>query len=95
MYRKENHSTSIENHGVVEKQLGVRFEFFVTSVLSLVHLLWRTKSKTATVTRDNSGLRYTNRVRAQEQENIPERHSAAGTSLPVAGSAGSHWRPLR
>lgn len=47
---KKNHSTSIENHGVVKKQLGIRFEFFVTPVLSFVHLLHRATQSSITQT---------------------------------------------
>jgi len=48
--KKKNHSTSIENHGVVQKQLSVRFEFFVTSVLSFIHLLQRATESSITQT---------------------------------------------
>jgi hypothetical protein len=36
---KKKYPTSIENHCVVEKQLGIRFEFLITSVFPLVYLL--------------------------------------------------------
>lgn len=45
--QKKKYSTSIENHCVVEKQLSISFELFVTSVLPFVHFLQRENNKMA------------------------------------------------
>lgn len=43
--QKKNYWTSIENDCVVEKQLSISFELFVTSVFPFVHFLQREKNQ--------------------------------------------------
>lgn len=50
MRKNKYYSTSIKNHCVVEKQLSVSFELFVTSVFPFIHFLQRPKNKKARVT---------------------------------------------
>lgn len=70
---KKKYSTSIENHCVVEKQLSVSFELFVTSVLPFVHFLNRAKKQNGTgVTSENICLHCANRVSRTFQNDITD-----------------------
>lgn len=89
---KRNHSTSVENHGVMQKQLRVRLELFVASVLPLVHLLQRATGSRVRQTGSEHGR--TAGTFQDDAKTTPMSHSMEGTrvgtrtSRPEPGSWG-------
>lgn len=96
---KRNHSTSIEDHGVVQKQLRIRLELFVASVLPLVHLLQRATGSRVIHMGSEHGC--TAPTFQDDATTTPMFHSMEGTrvgtrtSRPAAGIVGSGGHPPR
>ena len=91
---KKNHSTSVENHGVVQKQLRIRLELFVTSVLSLVHLLQRVTGSTVTQCQ-SMGTQWNFPERCYDHSHVPQHGKDMYEDLDKPASSQDRvvWQP--